>query len=53
MGNIGSLHFIILGLLTIGVTLFVPGGAWGLLKSVIKIDLLPIRRKRREADQCA
>lgn len=49
MGNIGSLYFIILGVLAIGVTLFVPGGAWGLLKSLIKIDLLPIRRQMREA----
>ncbi|OEC99937.1 branched-chain amino acid ABC transporter permease [Rhizobium sp. YK2] len=51
MGNIGSFYFIILGLLAIGVTLFVPGGAWGLLKSVIRIDLLPIRRKIQEVGQ--
>ena len=53
MGNIGSLYFIILGLLAIGVTLFAPGGAWGLLKSLIKIDLLPIRRQMRDAGRGA
>ncbi|RAX41234.1 hypothetical protein [Rhizobium tropici] len=44
MGNIGSLYSIILSLPAIGVMLLAPGGAWGLLKSVIRIDLLPIRR---------
>ncbi|NKJ08614.1 branched-chain amino acid ABC transporter permease [Rhizobium sp. SG741] len=53
MGNIGSLYFIILGLLAIGVMLLAPGGAWSLLKSVIRIDLLPIRRTMREAGQSA
>ena len=53
MGNIGSLYFIILGLLAIGVMLLAPGGAWSLLKSVIRIDLLPIRRTMRKAGQSA
>ncbi|MBX4871030.1 branched-chain amino acid ABC transporter permease [Rhizobium bangladeshense] len=50
MGNVGSVYFIVLGILAIGVTLFAPAGAWGLLRNLFKIDLLPIRRKMpREA----
>lgn len=45
LGNIGSLYFILLGGLAIAVTIFAPGGAWGTLRKVIKVDLLPIRRK--------
>jgi len=45
MGNIGSLYFIVLGILAIGVTLFAPAGAWGLLRTGFKFDVLPIRRK--------
>ncbi|MBB3416948.1 ABC-type branched-subunit amino acid transport system permease subunit [Rhizobium sp. BK347] len=48
MGNIGSLYSIVLSLPAIGVMLLAPGGSRGLLKSVIRIDLLPIRRTMRE-----
>jgi len=44
MGNIGSLYFIILGLLAIGSCYWRRAEAEGLLESVIRIDLLPIRR---------
>jgi branched-chain amino acid transport system permease protein len=42
LSGLGSMYFVIAGLLAIGVTIFVPGGLWGLLRRVTALDLLPI-----------
>jgi branched-chain amino acid transport system permease protein len=41
----GTAYFIAIGLLAILVTIFLPGGLWGLVRKFVPIDLLPIRRR--------
>ncbi len=40
--DLGPGYFVISGLLAITVTIFLPEGVWGLIKRLIRIDLLPI-----------
>ncbi|HEY1722931.1 MAG TPA: branched-chain amino acid ABC transporter permease [Magnetospirillaceae bacterium] len=42
LAEIGVWHFIILGVLSIGVILIEPRGLWGLLRRVVPGDLIPI-----------
>jgi branched-chain amino acid transport system permease protein len=44
LSDLGSVYFILLGLLAIVVTLVFPGGAWGGLRRLLRRDLLPIQR---------
>lgn len=41
----GTGFFIAIGLLAILVTIFLPGGLWGLVRKVLPFDLLPIRKR--------
>jgi branched-chain amino acid transport system permease protein len=45
LSDLGSVYFIILGLMAIAVTLLFPKGAWGGLRRFLGKDLLPIRRE--------
>lgn len=40
--SLGSVYFIIVGTIAIGVTIFFPAGLWGLLRRAIGFDLLPV-----------
>lgn len=42
LSGLGPAYFVLAGLLAIGVTIFMPEGVWGLIRRVIKIDLLPV-----------
>lgn len=42
LSDLGPGYFVISGLLAITVTIFLPEGVWGLIKRLIRIDLLPI-----------
>ncbi len=49
LSDLGSVYFILLGLMAILVTLLFPKGAWGGLRQLIGQDLLPIRRNPSES----
>ncbi|WP_171015880.1 branched-chain amino acid ABC transporter permease [Devosia sp. FKR38] len=40
----GTAYFIAIGTLAIMVTVFLPGGLWGLVRRLVPFDLLPIRK---------
>ena len=42
LADIGVWHFILLGVLSIGVILIEPRGLWGLLRRVVPSDLIPV-----------
>ncbi|MBX4989947.1 branched-chain amino acid transport system permease protein [Rhizobium binae] len=42
LSGLGPGYFVISGLLAIVVTIFLPEGVWGLVRRVIRIDLLPV-----------
>ena len=42
LAGLGSVYFIILGAIAIGVTIFFPAGLWGLLRKALRFDLLPV-----------
>lgn len=45
LAGLGTIYFVITGLLAIGVTILLPGGIWGLVRDTIKFDFLPVRAK--------
>ncbi|MBX4967344.1 branched-chain amino acid ABC transporter permease [Rhizobium binae] len=45
LSGLGPGYFVISGLLAIVVTIFLPEGVWGLVRRVIRIDLLPVAHK--------
>jgi branched-chain amino acid transport system permease protein len=49
LSDLGSVYFILLGLMAILVTLLFPKGAWGGLRKLIRLDLLPTQRNPRES----
>ncbi len=49
LSDLGSVYFILLGLMAILVTLLFPKGAWGGVRQLIGRDLLPIRRNPAES----
>lgn len=49
LSDLGSVYFILLGLMAILVTLLFPKGAWGGLRKLIGLDLLPTQRNPRES----
>lgn len=44
LSDLGPLHLIILGALSIGVMLVEPRGLWGMVRRVLKVDLIPVSR---------
>lgn len=42
LSDLGTFYFVIAGLLAIAVTVYMPGGLWGLVRKKTGIDLLPV-----------
>ncbi|HEY5082532.1 MAG TPA: hypothetical protein VII91_11575 [Bauldia sp.] len=53
LAEIGVWHFIILGVVSIAVILIEPSGLWGMLRTVIPADLIPVSHQplRRRVDK--
>lgn len=45
LAGLGEVYFVLMGALAIGITIFMPYGIWGALRSGLGLSLFPIMRK--------